>query len=920
MIKQIASLAVTGRCFSTERVLNFFPKADVRLSLVYGANGSGKSTISRAFQVLTQEADSDISARALDAEGNEIALASPAISVFNEEYIDANVKIDDDGLGSIVLLGEQVELQTQINTAQAQVDEEKRKLDVQKNALAPYLDCANPLSPQYHWERIRSILRDSSQWAKRDSEIRGNQIKSAVTEVVMREIYGMMVRDSLDQLETDFSEKSKLLKSATTPNPAYTFPVKTITEKEDLEDQVLALLAKKLDEPMLTEREQLILYVIRNGGQGQIESAQKYFSDKGSERCPYCFQPISSEYRQGLLESIRRVMNREVDEHKLQLQSLVMEEIQDIFEQYSELDNQIVSDLRKAIQEYNNSIQQYKSAVQNKIQRVYTPVEQQKLCINDQLERINQLIRQLEKKRAEFVAATQDREQIKKDLILINKRMAQYHCRDEIAAHKKQSRERDKANAEYQQQARVLQQAEAQLKQLLDQKKNLALAIECINESLAYVFFSKDRLSIELRNDKYFLKSRGKNVRPKNVSQGERNIIALCYFFTQIAANRELSKRYEQEQLIVIDDPVSSFDFDNKVGIVSFLRREIKRIIFGNNESKVLILTHDLSTMFDVKKAYDEIGNAAKAKAGVDKATSYMGELSNGVLKEFKQNRSEYAQLMESVFLFANGDASQEIEVGNKMRRVLEAFSTFCYRKGIDEVSCDERILKSLGEYSDYFENRMYRLVLNGESHYEHQVYSFHDSLGFYGLFSTEEKRKTARDVLCFMYLLNEQHVRVYLPNAERELKQWCGEIRQSMSRTTSEKQKTVVEEDQARRTVKLYDLPLSAGLGIDAFEDMPSEDFETTNPKCDFALRIKGNSMEPDILDGSVVLIHKQDTVETGEIGAFFHNGQVYCKKRSVKNGKTFLLSNNSKYAPIEIRDEDISKCYGKIIQIIEK
>lgn len=94
MIKQIASLAVTGRCFSTERVLNFFPKADVRLSLVYGANGSGKSTISRAFQVLTQEADSDISARALDAEGNEIALASPAISVFNEEYIDANVEIE----------------------------------------------------------------------------------------------------------------------------------------------------------------------------------------------------------------------------------------------------------------------------------------------------------------------------------------------------------------------------------------------------------------------------------------------------------------------------------------------------------------------------------------------------------------------------------------------------------------------------------------------------------------------------------------------------------------------------------------------------------------------------------------------------------------------------------------------------------
>ena len=162
MIKQIASLAVTGRCFSTERVLNFFPKADVRLSLVYGANGSGKSTISRAFQVLTQEADSDISARALDAEGNEIALASPAISVFNEEYIDANVKIDDDGLGSIVLLGEQVE-------------EERRKLETQRTARDPYFILSNSMSPEYHWERIRSILKGSSRWAKVDSEIKVSQ-------------------------------------------------------------------------------------------------------------------------------------------------------------------------------------------------------------------------------------------------------------------------------------------------------------------------------------------------------------------------------------------------------------------------------------------------------------------------------------------------------------------------------------------------------------------------------------------------------------------------------------------------------------------------------------------------------------------------------------------------------------------------
>lgn len=304
MIKQIASLAVTGRCFSTERVLNFFPKADVRLSLVYGANGSGKSTISRAFQVLTQEADSDISARALDAEGNEIALASPAISVFNEEYIDANVKIDDDGLGSIVLLGEQVELQAQIDAAQTQVEEERRKLETQRTARDPYFILSNPMSPEYHWERIRSILKGSSRWAKVDSEIKKKRINSSVTEDVMREICGMSVSESIDQLQVHFAEKQKLLESAMTPNPAYSLPIKTVAEEGILEELLITLLAQKLDEPVLTEREKLILFMIQNGDQEKVESAQGYFGNEKNERCPYCFQPVSSEYRQGLLESI----------------------------------------------------------------------------------------------------------------------------------------------------------------------------------------------------------------------------------------------------------------------------------------------------------------------------------------------------------------------------------------------------------------------------------------------------------------------------------------------------------------------------------------------------------------------------------------------------------------------------------------
>lgn len=34
------------------------------------------------------------------------------------------------------------------------------------------------------------------------------------------------------------------------------------------------------------------------------------------------------------------------------------------------------------------------------------------------------------------------------------------------------------------------------------------------------------------------------------------------------------------------------------------------------------------------------------------------------------------------------------------------------------------------------------------------------------------------------------------------------------------------------------------------------------------FYFRIKGNSMEPTIMDGDVVLVHKQPTVENGQVG----------------------------------------------------
>ncbi len=61
------------------------------------------------------------------------------------------------------------------------------------------------------------------------------------------------------------------------------------------------------------------------------------------------------------------------------------------------------------------------------------------------------------------------------------------------------------------------------------------------------------------------------------------------------------------------------------------------------------------------------------------------------------------------------------------------------------------------------------------------------DDLNFFSLISEEEKRRTAKDVLCFIYLLNKAHLLAHLrdvkdQDVENTLNSWCESILQQVS------------------------------------------------------------------------------------------------------------------------------------------
>lgn len=117
-----------------------------------------------------------------------------------------------------------------------------------------------------------------------------------------------------------------------------------------------------------------------------------------------------------------------------------------------------------------------------------------------------------------------------------------------------------------------------------------------------------------------------------------------------------------------------------------------------------------------------------------------------------------------------------------------------------------------------------------------------------------------------------------------------------------------------ARRKIDLYDLPVSAGLGVYLTDTQSVEinipDNSDTSA-ADFALRIKGNSMEPKYRDGDVLLIEECDSVEYGELGVFILDGDGYFKKF----GGDRLISLNPDYEPIMLKNFEEIVCCGRVV-----
>lgn len=774
MTESIMSLKISGRCFPSSTKLKCFTKNESRISIIYGKNGSGKSTISKSLC----NVESDLSCSLLDQNDKPLSIPQNHIFVFNEDYINDKIAVQNDGLSAVILFGEQVEIDKQIEEANEKLEDYQRFIDDQESIKNGLENDKNSNSYKYKINNLKDKLKSSDNWVEREFSISGRR-HNISTNILDRIFNKPVISKSREEAFNHFQELKSIIGTGSQEKISDT--MKPLMVENDFFQNITQLLAEKIEKPVLNDRDKRIIEIYSQKGSQYISDIKIVFENEDQDICPYCFRPINSEEKSIILSAIEKILSEEAKNHQRELAKYD----KNITEMINELDKIIsIADNFKGIytKEYetvesqcrivNSLLSQYGQSIEDKINSLYAPISFSDNNIIQEIKTLNDAISCLEEKRNIYNQQLEEIDKSKKKASDWNREMAYWEFSRDYAEYKNAYDSYNKCCSKIKEYQEEYNKKKVKIDNLNNKKKNVVIAKDMINEALSYIFFSNKRLQLDVdaESGKYYLMSNGIKVTPDKVSTGERNIIALCYFFTQMLDNHNSTDNFTDEYFIVIDDPISSFDRENQVGVITYLKYQLSKIFYGNKNSKILLLSHDLSTVYDLEKAGEEIGEQFNLKNKfVENYELKDRQIDN--TKHIDMKRNEYSLLMKEIYRYANGEDSllSDFTIGNSMRRLLEAHGTFLYKKGMDALTTNENILDLCKNHKNYFRNYMYRLVLNGESHLEERVLSLKDT-NFFENYTSDQLKDTAQKIICYLYLINPLHVKEHLSDKGNSL------------------------------------------------------------------------------------------------------------------------------------------------------
>ncbi|WP_121090591.1 AAA family ATPase [Helicobacter pylori] len=670
-------------------------------NIIFGNNGCGKTSLTRAFELLipknkhiekyrTISADKSPSIefecedRSYKIEPNSDIRVPPfKVEIYNSDFLHNNAplnsefglkKLDD---GTIILegsvLGEETKEINQLKDFREKVEKRQKKIKDEN-------DTENTLSAKQESE----IKKYDKEIERIRQKMTSNAIKITPNEIGINNFYKVSKdkfkyqEDVLTDLEKDFNKLNEAMKKFDGLKE-----MELPKDYQTIKDKLEFLFSFDIDKEAGEVSEKIKEHISKVGREF-IEKGIELQKEMPDNACPFCTQKIPYEiiqaYTSYFNESVEKFNQCSLEMSGTLKNILNQWNTKEILQAFEKFEPFMKKDFSKNKESLENALEQIKVL----LEKLQKEVDKKEGAKNEEkFQEIDKELLEIQKDIQQHVDETrkilnekkkqkEKLEKLKTELKEARIKKVKHDSYDWQKSKREAERKLSVLNRGHERLNRLLEKIDNKLKKLYEQKRP---DIEAINSYLKALNLPKYSLHEDYRivlNSDVLENSKAEMI----LSDGEKTTLAFAYFLAR------LKLFYKKEDLkdlvVVIDDPISSLDEQriyNTSDIVAKINQELAGEALKDKDKavQVFVLTHNHTFM---ARLINMVGKYARYFQLERNQKQLKIVCKNEVVGYFD---TFYLLLFKEVYEFAKKEKVQDdfkeaINYGNKVRILLESF------------------------------------------------------------------------------------------------------------------------------------------------------------------------------------------------------------------------------------------------------
>ncbi|WP_413482238.1 AAA family ATPase [Morganella psychrotolerans] len=646
----MAQLVIKGvRSYSKERSISL--DLSKKVNLIYGQNGSGKSTISGYFYSPSDMAYSECS---FSQEGDYQYV------VYNNQFVEDSFYNKSEQPGVFTLSQSNKEALEDIKQSDKKIASLKGNLTRLDNEIKEKDDMQAKLENSCKdtvWKKT-AYIRTTELTELMAGSLRKDSLYTKIcTQTEKDEASSDVILDEYKKLKNNKTSSFNLINHLP-------IPILKI-------EQVELLLT-----PLVPSSNSYLSDVIEELGNADwVKLGMRYINDA---RCPFC---QSDTINEDFLKAIKNIFNETYD--------MKLKDLMGIFKDYSKLCEIYIQELEQSL--YRSGYVSADDSIWNVLEHIKQSFELNKNSIKEKLEKPSVVITVVDSSINYDIINTKIKElniEIKK----INDKLNTYEtsisnlsnklwmvlrnlCDDVIYNNNGNIKELKGERDSIVERRKII---ESEFQQEKDKRSNLRKKVSNMDETVDKMNLSLKNLGLnglaikKAHERNFFQIHRGNdNVEVyKSLSEGEKTIITFLYFLE--CCDGQLEEGELKDKIIVIDDPISSLSHDYIYEISSLIHYRIIQGIVP--DAKVLILTHNLFFFQELLKLAP-----TKIKA-FDKQYNLLRVVKNEYSDVITMSKNDIKNEYESYWMVLKNVKDgivNPVILPNVMRNILEYYFSF---------------------------------------------------------------------------------------------------------------------------------------------------------------------------------------------------------------------------------------------------